>query len=189
MDIEVISLVDVRIIQNWDPVVEQAQQLIKKSKTNYSEKIDYGNSTFYHIGALGSVVQHNISHNWHNLVGPWTKKYLPWLSGMLLDMAALEPRYGISIMEGYGGEHTDFPDVPTAFNYPVSTTQAETYVKFNGSEYCYPSIADQPWILNTQCLHGIRNNEFRVVFNLHFGKPYTEVKQWFNDHPNLVYGC
>lgn len=187
MDIEVIAPVDVRIMQNWNPVIDQALYLIKKAKSTHSEKIDYGNSTLYHIGLLGCVSQHKISNNWHVLVGPWTKKHLPWLDKMMLDMTDLEPIYGISILDGDAAEHIDFPNMPTAFNYPVFTTASETYVKHNNTEYCYPGIADQPWILNTQCLHGVRNNEFRVVFNLHFGKTFKEVKQWFTDHPNLVY--
>lgn len=186
-NIEVISPVNLLIVQDWDSVISQAKQLIKKSKINNTEIVPYGNATFYHIGPLGSVCQHDISENWHNVVGPWAKKYLPWLDHLMADMASLEPRYAISVMDGYGGEHTDFPDVPTALNYPISTTSAETYVKYNGSEYCYPSIANRPWLLDTQYPHGVRNTEFRVVFNLHFGKKYQEVKQWFDNHPALVY--
>lgn len=181
------SPVDLRIEQDWEPVVEQAKLLIQKSKIHNSEIIPYGNATFYHIGPLGSVSHHHISKNWHNVVGPWTKKYLPWLEKMLDDMAELGPKYAISVMDGDGAEHIDFDDVPTALNYPIATTNAETYINYNGTEYCYPSIADQPWLLTTQYPHGVRNLEFRVVFNIHFEKTYPEVRQWFDNHPGLVY--
>ena len=179
--------VQLKIVQDWTPVVERAQDLIVRAKTQTSEVLPYGHATFYHIGPLGSVCQHDISENWHNVVGPWTKKYLKWLDTMMADMAELEPRYAISIMHGTGGEHTDFSDVPTAFNYPIATTSAQTYVKYQEQEYTYHSLVDEPWILNTQYPHGVRNTELRVVFNLHFGKEYPVVKQWFDSHPNLIY--
>jgi hypothetical protein len=179
--------VKLNIVQDWTEVLSRAQDLIFRSKTHNTEILPYGNSTFYHIGPMGSVIQHDISESWHNVVGPWTNRYLPWLKTMMSDMAELEPRYAISVMVGNGGEHTDFDDVPTAFNYPIETTSAETYVNYQGQEYTYPSLANKPWILNTQYPHGVRNSEFRAVFNLHFGKEYSIVKQWFDSHPNLIY--
>lgn len=183
-----LSPINLKINQDWLPVIERSQDLILQSKTKNTEVLPYGNATFYHIGPLGSVSHHHISENWHNVVGPWTRKYLPWLDTMLADMAELEPKYGISIMIGNGAEHVDFSDVPSAFNYPITTTNAETYIKYQGQEYTYPSQADEPWLITTQYPHGVRNTELRVVFNVHFGKEYSVVKQWFDARPNLVYG-
>ena len=132
-----LSPIKLKINQDWTPVVERAQDLILRSKTKNSEVSPYGNATFYHIGPLGSVSHHHISKNWHNVVGPWTRKYLPWLDTMLTDMAELEPKYSISIMIGDGAEHVDFTDVPSAFNYPITTTNAETYIKYQGQDYTY----------------------------------------------------
>jgi len=182
-----VSPVDVKIHQDWTFVIQRARILIEQSKIKNTEIQPYGNATFYHIGALGSVSQHHISENWHYVIGPWTNKYLPWLNQMMTDMVELEPRYAISIMIGDGAEHVDFVDVPTAFNYPITTTDAFTYVNYQDHEYGYPSLEDQPWILNTQYPHGVRNNQLRLVFNLHFGQPYQQVKKWFDQHPNLVY--
>ena len=183
-----LSKLDFKINQDWAAVTERSLSLIEQAKTRHSAVEPYGNATFYHIGQLGSVSHHHISKNWHNVVGPWTYKFLPWLETMLADMAELEPRYAISVMIGDGAEHVDFDDVPTAFNYPVATTDAVTYVRYNDMEYTYPSITNEPWLLNTQYPHGVRNNEFRVVFNVHFSKPYPVVKSWFAARPNLVYG-
>jgi len=182
-----VSPVDVKIHQDWSFVIQRASVLIEQSKSKNTEIQTYGNATFYNIGALGCVSQHHISENWHYVVGPWTHKHIPWLDQMMKDMAELEPMYAISIMIGNGAEHVDFATVPTAFNYPINTTQAETYVSYQGQEYTYPSLEDQPWILNTQYPHGVRNNELRLVFNLHFGKSYQQVKKWFDQNPNLVY--
>jgi hypothetical protein len=182
-----VSPVSVKIHQDWSEVIERAQNLIKHAKTKNTRVEPDGNATFYHIGSLGSVSHHHISENWHQVVGPWTYKHLPWLPCLMKDMAELDPRYAISIMVGDGAEHVDFVDAPTAFNYPITTTDAFTYVNYQGQEYTYPSIAGQPWILNTQYPHGVRNNELRLVFNLHFGQSYQQVKKWFDQHPNLVY--
>jgi hypothetical protein len=182
-----VSPVDVKIHQDWSEVIKRTNNLIEHAKTKNTQVEPYGNATFYHIGALGSVAHHHISENWHYVVGPWTHKYLPWLTCMMKDMAELEPKYAIGIMIGDGAEHVDFTGVPTAFNYPINTTHAETYVRYQGQEYTYPSIQDQPWILNTQYPHGVRNGEVRLVFNIHFGKTYQQVKKWFDQNPNLVY--
>lgn len=184
-----LSPVDLTIHQDWAPVLEQAQQLIPRSKIQNSGIEPYGNSTFYHIGMMGSVSHHHISENWHMVVGNWTKKYLKWINTMLHDMEELEPVYGLSIMIGSGAEHTDYDNVPTALNYPIATTNAVTYVKYNDQEFTYPSWANRPWILNTQFPHGVRNDQtLRVVFNLHFAKKYPIVKQWFDARPGLTYG-
>ena len=103
-------------------------------------------------------------------------------------MSELKPRYGISIMEGDGAEHVDYSDVPSALNYPVNSTNAHTFVKFNEVEYTYPSIENQPWLLNTQYPHGVKNTQFRTVFNMHFEQPFPVTKAWFAARPNLVYG-
>ena len=168
-------------------MIQIAQILITKSKVNYTEIVPYGNSTFYHIGPLGSVSHHHISDDWHNVKGPWVHKYMPWLNQMLNDMKELEPTFAISIMNGTGAEHVDFDTYPTAFNYPINTTQARTYIKYEKNQYEYPSIANEPWILSTKYPHGVKNTELRFVFNLHFGVDYPTVKTWFDLHPNLIY--
>lgn len=182
-----LSPVDITIHQDWAFVVELTKNLIEQSKIKNSEVLPYGNSTFYHIGNLGSVVHHHISDNWHCATGPWTNKYMPWINRMMKDMKDLKPDYGIGIMIGNGAEHVDYPRVPTAFNYLINTTKAETYIKYEDQEYTYPSIEGQAWILNTQYPHGVRNNELRLVFNMHFEVPYEKVKQWFDARPGLVY--
>jgi len=177
-----------RINQDWSKIISIAEDLISKSRTRYSEIVPYGNATFYHIGLLGSVSHHHISENWHNVSGIWINKYIPWIKQMEKDMVELEPTYQMSIMNGNGAEHVDFPNLPTALNYPIETTDAISYVLVDGMEHTYPSIADQPWLLNTQYPHGVRNTQYRLVFNMHFGRPYDVVKSWFNAHPALVYG-
>ena len=185
-----LSPVDLRIVNDWQLVVDSAEGIIEKSKTNYTEIKPYGHSTFYHLGQLGSVGHHHISDNWHNvhiLPSPWTKKYLPWLGQLLNDMKELGPTYAISIMRGNGAEHTDYNTYPCALNYPMTTTDAYTYIKYEGQEHGYPSLIDEPWILATGYPHGVRNIGLRTVFNLHFTVDYPTVLRWFDKHPNLIY--
>lgn len=182
-----LSPVDLTITQDWDPVVKLAQSLIEKSKTHHTEVVPHGNATFYHLGNLGSVSHHHVSGGWHNVVLNSAKKYLTWLPKMLSDMAELGPTWAISIMTTNGALHVDYDTYPAAVNYPINTTKAETYILYKDNEYTYPSIKDAPWMLATGAPHGVRNTELRLVFNLHFSASYSEVRTWFDQHPNLVY--
>ena len=187
-----LSPVDLTINQDWSKVIPFAQNLIKLSKTHHSEvKLGseyHDNNSFYHLGPLGSVSDHEFSENWHIIHSPYLFKYMPWLLTLLDDMKELDVTWGISIAIGDAAEHTDKKTYPCALNYPINTTQANTYIKYENQEYTYPSIADQPWILNTQYPHGVRNTEERYVFNIHFSADYTTVKNWFDSKPGLVYG-
>jgi len=182
-----LSPVRLKIIQDWNPVLEICHDFIDKAKISATQTEPHGNSTLYYMGKLACVSHHNISQNWYTVTGLWPKKYLGWLKKMLSDMAELQPTYNISILVGDAAQHVDWPSEPTAFNYPITETAANTYVKYKDQEYTYPSKADEPWILNTQYPHGVKNTEFRPVFNLHFGKEYAVVKKWFDDRPDLVY--
>jgi hypothetical protein len=188
MDQRPVSPVDLKIIQDWSVVMTMVETIIAKSKTHYTEIRPYGNATFYDLGNYGSVIHHHISENWFMVHSKLLEKHLTWLPKMLADMAELSPTWLISVLDSNAAEHTDFSHYPTALNYPINTTNAMTYVKYLNSEYTYPSIADQPWLLSTKFPHGVRNTEHRLVFNMHFGAEYDAVKSWLDQHPNLVYG-
>ena len=184
-----LSPVDLKIVQDLGSIVELSQMLIVESKTKHTEVVPHGNATFYHLGTLGSVAHHHVSGGWHNVVLNNGAKHLPWLHKMLDDMKDLAPTWAMSIMTSNGALHVDYDTYPTALNYPINTTNAVTYIEYQGQEYTYPSIADRPWMLETGYPHGVRNNELRLVFNLHFGAKYPEVRAWFDQHPELVYGA
>jgi hypothetical protein len=183
-----VSPVDLKIIQDWSKVVTMVNTIIEKSKTHHSEIRPYGNATFYDLGNHGSVIHHHISENWFMVHSKLLEKHLTWLPKMLADMSDLNPTWLISVLNSNAAEHTDFNHYPTALNYPINTTNAETYVKYLNQEFTYPSITDQPWLLSTKNPHGVRNNELRLVFNMHFGADYDVVRQWLDFRPNLVYG-
>jgi hypothetical protein len=168
--------------------MDMVNNIIAKSKTNHTEVRPYGNATFYDLGMYGSVIHHHISENWYMVQSKLLEKQLTWLPKLLTDMAELEPTWLISVLKSDAAEHTDFSTYPTALNYPINTTQAQTYVRQGTTEFTYPSIANEPWLLATEFPHGVRNSETRYVFNLHFGAKFDIVKQWFESRPNLRYG-
>ena len=182
-----ISSVKLKINQDWNPVLDMVNTIIAKSKTIHSEVRPYGNATFYDLGNYGSVIHHHISANWYMVHSKLLESKLTWLPRMLTDMAELKPTWLISVLNTDAAEHTDFDHYPTALNYPINTTKAQTYVKFNGTELTYPSLANEPWLLCTQYPHGVRNTETRYVFNMHFGANYDSVLHWFDSRTNLCY--
>lgn len=190
MDIRefLISPVDIKINQDWQRVTEMAKDLIHRSKTQYSEIKPVGNTNYYHLGPLGSVGHHYVSLDWHFVGGPWVNKYLPWAQQMLDDMKDLNPNFVLSVANGDIAEHIDFDTYPTAVNYPIYDTDAETYVLDQDREYKYPSLKDQAWMLNTQYPHGVRNTGTRVVITMKFATDYQTTRAWFDAHPGLIYG-
>jgi hypothetical protein len=185
-----LSPIKLRIYQDWQPAIDQAEILVRQSKIRHSDIRRVGNVDFHDIGALGSVGHHYISRHWYILSGGWMRKHFKWLNKMCEDMAEIEPDPTLTIARSDVAEHVDLGAGPTAMNYPVFTADAETWVRDDdGTEYSYPSIANEPWMLHTHVPHGVRlRSPFRVCLGVHFAKDYRTVRAWFDKHPDLVYG-
>lgn len=181
--------ISLKIYQDWEPALKMSESLIDKSATHHSDIRRVANTDFHDLGPLGSVGYHYISERWNIVSGIWMHKYFPWLKQMREDFKELTPDFTLTIARSDITEHIDADTWPCAINYPLFTADAETYLKCNGNEYTYPSNADEPWLLTTQLVHGVRNpSKYRACFSIHFAEPYSVVKSWFDAHPNLVYG-
>jgi hypothetical protein len=116
---------------------------------------------------------------------------MPWLSGMLDKMSELNPDDGaISYMIGEGAGHIDAPHMKAALNYIFYNTDktACTWVLLDANKETYPSDVNTAWLLDTQQLHGISNTGERWALSIHFNAEYNLVKEWFDNHPNLIFG-
>lgn len=187
VDEYLISPLNFKIRQDWAKILSQADLLISRAKIQHSEVEEKGQTNHYHLGPLGSVSHHYGDLDWNDVHGPWVYKYAPWLKTLEDDTRHLGMSWSINIATSTIKTHVDFAHNPTAVIYPINTTHAETYVMVEDKEYVYPSVSDQPWILNTQYPHGVRNNEKRVTLNLKFKADYATVKQWFDSQNNKVY--
>ena len=181
------------IKQDWTPVIKFAETLISKSKERIGKSRPcsaQGNVDFYDMGNIGSVGNHRISQDWNIVSGNWLRKYCTWLHKAEEDLKELGPDFTITIARSDIAEHVDQNSFPTAINYPIGTTSAETYIKSGGQEYTYPSNSNEAWMITTQLPHGVRNplNELRIAFSIHFATDFATTKTWFDSRPNLVYG-
>ena len=185
-----ISPIDLKINQDWTALVAMGTKIASTPpiESNIIPDRPGGNTINFQIGRTCKVSRHKYSEDWCLLYGEWGLKYLPWLPKMLDDMKEIDPVWALSIANGSCGEHVDWEEVPSAINYPINTSGAVTFVKYEDQEYSYPSISDQPWLLNTQYPHGIRSTELRLAFSLRFSVDYKIVRSWFNKNPGLVYG-
>jgi hypothetical protein len=182
-----IAPLNFKIQQDWTKILSTAEILINRAKTQHTEVCEQGYAYFYHLGPLGSITHHYGDVDWNDATGPWIYKHAPWLKTLENDTRHLGMTWSISISTNNINTHVDFDHNPTAVIYPINTTDAETYVIVDDKEHVYPSMSDQPWILNTQYPHGVRNNEKRVTLNLKFKADYATVKQWFDSQKNKVY--
>jgi hypothetical protein len=73
-------------------------------------------------------------------------------------------------------------------NYILHDCNATSYVDNDGVIESYPSIGGNAYLLDTTKPHWVINNEKRYVFQCVFYHPFDQVADWFDAHPNLVYG-
>lgn len=186
----------ITINHNWSKTIQVLNYGIDLVQT-HSPKItkEYKYSEYgylYEIGSSGTVSHiTNGSEFWYNFTGPLVESTMPWLKDLLSTVEELEPAFvSINKMVGNGAEHRDQPGINVGLNYFINTTNSTTYVKDDdGYTESYPSVAKTGWIADISKLHRIENTDERIWFNLRFGKPFLECKEWFASHPNLVFGA
>ena len=181
--------VDLVIQQDWSRT-KTVMNKLRELETRATQS-QYGLSTHYDLGALGTISKHSPSQSWYRISSTVINQTMPWLAGMLAQMQELLPDEGcISVMFGPGAEHIDVPEMKTALNYIFdnSDPSAYTWVKHNEHYETYPSDINTAWILDTQKLHGIENTGERWSLSIHFNAEYDKVKQWFDNNPSLIFG-
>jgi hypothetical protein len=181
--------VNLTINHDWTPTKTLVTKLLALEDSAIVES--YGDADHYLLGKLGTISKHKVSKQWLRLSSPVVNKSIPWLTTMLERMTELKPDDGaISFMTGNGGEHIDFPHLQTALNFIITNTDPAAYTWVKDDTHCetYPSNVNTAWLLNTQKLHGIQNSGERWSLSIHFNTDYFVVKEWFDKHPNLVFG-
>lgn len=181
--------VQLTINHDWTKTKSVVNNIISIDRTKLEQE-SYGQSEHYSLKSLGVLSVHSLSNCWYRVVGPVVNRTMPWLTELLDTMKELNPDDGaISYMIGNGGEHIDLPHMSTALNYIFDNTDALAYTWVNNvGKETYSSDIGTAWILNTQLPHGIVNNGNRWALSIHFDQDYNTVAEWFNRHPNLIFG-
>lgn len=182
--------VDLKIHHPWDQTKKLVKNLVALEPRTQSQAM-YGDSTHFELGNIGVLSKHNLSESWYRVASPLVNKTMPWLEQMLDTFSSLNPDdSAISYMLGNGGEHVDWPHMQTALNFVFDNTDSNAYTWVKNSDHIetYPSIVNTAWILDTQKPHGITNSGERWALSIHFNRDYAEVKEWFDKHPQLIFG-
>ena len=177
------------INHDWTNTKTVMEKLLKlKDNADVSE---YGYSDHYDLKTLGCISVHKLSTSWFRLAGPAINRTMPWLDSMLEMMQELQPDDGcISYLDGNGGEHVDLPKMKTALNYIFDNTDDLAYTRVNNNNIIeqYSSELNTAWLLNAQVPHSIVNQGKRWTLSIHFDCEYNTVLDWFNRHPDLIFG-
>jgi hypothetical protein len=182
--------VNVKIDHDWSRTKTMVTKMLAL-ESQVAESESYGAADHYDLRSLGTISKHTTSKSWYRLSSPVVNKTMPWLPELFDTLKELKPDDGsISVMQGNGAEHIDWPHLQTALNFVIENTDpaAYTWVRHEDHYESYPSVANSAWILDTQKLHGISNAGERWTLSIHFNTDYELVKQWFNANPNLEFG-
>lgn len=173
------------IKHDWSKTQSAFSELLALASDNGEH---YGNSLHFPIQNLGMVSKHKLSPGWIRIAGPAINKTMPWLPSLLSEMKELCPDDScISRLQGDGARHVDLKTAPSALNFIFANNDPEAYTV--AGEERYPSVVDTAWILDTQQPHAIINKGERWTLSIHFKVPYNVVQEWFNAHPNLIFGA
>jgi hypothetical protein len=186
--------VDITIRADWPRVVslfDEGLAILKTQPERITKQYKYSDYGYHYeinnVLFIGKIT--NGSPEWNSLNGPLVASIAPWLQTMMDDMQELNPISTVfNRMVGTGLEHVDQANTLTSLNYFITDGTAVTTVRDGDYTETYPTKKDQGWLLDIQKPHKIDNTETRIWFTIRFGETFDRCREWFKDHPGLVYG-
>jgi hypothetical protein len=154
-----------------------------------SPRFDFGNHgsliSFDHI-VSGNDTAGAISGLLVETELPWVGKLKNDLAELNLVSIAFQRNFGSLAPHSDGQEHAD-TIFHCALNYIIDDFDACTYVQDGNNILSYPSKKNTAWLLDTTKMHWVDGSAQRYVFQLRFHQKHSEVLDWFNCHPGLIY--
>ena len=194
-----LAKIDIKFIQNWSPLIKQYQKFDQVlSKRPSSGKLIKGYSEIrFDFGSAGSLTPYDniVSGNdiASAITGTVVENQLPWVNKLREDMSELKlSAIGFQSNIGSLTPHIDGQEqTETVFhcklNYIIDDFDACTYVQDGDNKLSYPSKKDTAWLIDTTKLHWVNGTGRRYIFQLAFHQKHSEVLDWFNSRPGLVY--
>jgi hypothetical protein len=194
-----LSKIDIKFIHNWSPLIKKYKKFhqVLKSEPGSKKYIEgYNNSVRYDFGSAGSLTAYNIVTGTDvasAAAGQIIESELPWIDKLKQDMSELQIS-AITVQCNFGSlsPHRDGKEESSTIyhcklNHIIDNYNACSYVKDGDTVLSYPSEKDTAWLLDTTKVHWVNGTGERYVFQICFHQKYSEVAEWFNDHPGLVY--
>lgn len=194
-----LAKIDIKFIQDWSPLIKTYNKLnrVTEGKPKSAKYIKNFKSYRFDFGSSGALVTFDsiVSGTDYasNVSGPMVENKLPWTNRLRQDMSDLNIA-GITFQSNFGsllphidGQEKDSTNFHCKLNYIVDDFDACTYADDGDTILSYPSARDTAWLLDTTKRHWVNGNGQRYIFQICFHQKYSEVLDWFNNHPNLIY--
>ena len=194
-----LSKIDIKFINDWSLLIKKYQkfQQVLTAKSGSGEYIEGYKACRYDFGTSGSLVSYDSIVSGTDVAssanGKIVEAELPWIDKLKQNMSELNIQ-AVAFQSNFGSlnPHCDGQEESgTIFhcklNYIIDDYDACSYVKDGETVLSYPSIKDTAWLLDTTKLHWVNGTGQRYIFQICFHQKYSEVLEWFNDHPGLVY--
>lgn len=196
---------DLTINQDWSRIVNIYSTMREKwinNELKLDSRNEHWSTDYYNFGNLGSLISLDNRTEKRKqcctLTGKIIESQLPWIKQLKEDLTELGlESIGIMGTTASISGHVDLhnPEVDAVGHcriiYMINNSDTVTYVKNNQQVEHYPSDANTAWLLDTTKYHWVEKQsgteEIRYVFQLTFYKQFSEVLEWFNNHPGLVY--
>jgi hypothetical protein len=196
-----LAKIDIKFLQDWSPLITKYQKFDQMLSTKpVGEKYIEGYlSPRFDFGNQGSLILFNHIVSGNDTAGaicgclvetelPWVGKLKNNLAELNLVSIAFQRSVGSLAPHVDGQEYTD-TTFHCALNYIIDDFDACTYVQDGDNILSYPSKKNTAWLLDTTKLHWVNGSGSapRYVFQLRFHQKHSEVLDWFNCHPGLIY--
>jgi len=196
-----VSKIDLRIHQDWNPLIEKCDR-IKNVLKNFSEEKairggkNYG-SLRYDFGESGSFMFFDDITTEKRTAGAMSgilvESFLPWINRLKEDLSDLNlVSVAFQFNAGNLRRHADANDdcvKECKVNYIIDDYTDKTYTDdLHGTVSNYPSVKNSAWLIDTSKYHWVTNNtKTRYIFQLAFHQDYDEVAEWFVRKGRLEY--
>ena len=195
-----VAQINIKFNQDWSKIIDllhHVQEKYNNGLLKQGQWIEEYMITRYDLGTMGSFIPlDSITKNpktGSTINGLLLETLLPWSKKLksdfrnsgLVSLAFLECCEDLE-------PHVDGQEPGIVghcrLNYIVYDCDSVTYLDNDGLIENYPSIGGTAWLVDTTKLHWVKNGEKRYLFQLMFHRPFSEVYEWFEQHPNLTYG-
>lgn len=169
---------------DWGAVKKTSLKLIERiTGSDHQHQRSGDNCLIHSFGdSSNTILDHLPSKQWYRIMGQVVSNIIPWMPSLLSQLSTLKPDLGaISFMKNDGAGHIDLPEWPSVLHFIISYDDPMSYTWFGDNrEITLAPTRLQPYISNTQVLHGVKNTADRWSVAIHFQKPFEEVSEWFD---------
>lgn len=200
---DIMCSIDVTFDQDWSRLLDLYRAVHDKWRKgrlpnhSYNDEIKIEQYTFGTMGAMSALDPITVNSCTASFLhGDMIEKHLPWAQRLRNDMEVLKLS-SLCLFQGNEDilEHRDTNKETgqmsgmCKLNHVISETQAVICMKDdNDKEYQQPARIGGSYLMDVTNRHWVKNNGSDLyLLQLCFDQPFEMVRQWFQEHPGLIY--